>query len=70
MSIDTHPNIFYKTAIEIYEAYFFNSKKNFIINISHANDDKTKLYIFLDLMKDMQNDLSIDIKINVVNECE
>lgn len=70
MSIDTHPNIFYKTAIEIYEAYFFNSKKKFTINISHANDDITKLYIFLDLMKDMQNDLSIDIKINVVNECE
>ena len=46
------------------------AKKNFTINISHANDDKTKLYIFLDLMKDMQNDLSIDIKINVVNECE
>lgn len=73
MTIDTHPDIFYKTAIQIYEAYFFDNQKDFILNLSDINNQKEiqeKLFIFLDLMNDMQKDLSIKVTLNIGEEHE
>ena len=73
MTIDTYPDIFYKTAIQIYEAYFFDNQKDFILNLSNINNQKEiqeKLFIFLDLMNDMQKDLSIKVTLNIGEEHE
>lgn len=68
MTIDTYPDIFYKTAIQIYEAYFFDNQKDFILNLSgidSQDETQDKLFIFLDLMNDMQKDLSIKVTLNI-----
>lgn len=68
MVINTYPDIFYKTAIQIYEAYFFADQKDFTLNIFNIDNNEEiqqKLFIFLDLLNDMQNDLSIKIILNV-----